>query len=64
MKEMNRFKIFQNCHVCGQSFESDYKLIKHLSRFHYSYNNYEINPNIHSSCSCGHSNSSDNVTNN
>ena len=60
---MTRFNIFQNCHICGQSFESDYKLAKHMSKLHYSYNNDNgLNSNIQNSCSCG--DSSNNIIHN
>ena len=61
MNDMTKFKIFQNCHICGKSFESDYKLMKHVSQSHYSSDTNEINSNIHNSCSCGHSESSNNL---
>src|ERR1051325_11172667 len=28
---MKEFPILQNCTICGQGFDSDYKLVKHLS---------------------------------
>jgi hypothetical protein len=31
---MKEFRILQNCSVCGEGFDSDYKLLKHMSMSH------------------------------
>ncbi|MEM3094290.1 MAG: hypothetical protein QXX64_01500 [Nitrososphaera sp.] len=31
---MKEFRILQNCSICGEGFDSDYKLLKHMSKFH------------------------------
>ncbi|HKX81376.1 MAG TPA: hypothetical protein VJL54_03900 [Nitrososphaera sp.] len=31
---MKEFRILQNCSVCGEGFDSDYKLAKHMSSIH------------------------------
>lgn len=54
---MNKFKIFLNCNICKEVFDSEYKLMKHTSKFYLSsfflnsdiYNN--NNPH-HCNCSC------------
>ena len=55
---MDKFKILLNCNICKEVFDSEYKLMKHMSKFHLSsffpnsdiYNN---NNNYH--CNCGYS---------
>lgn len=32
--EVKEFRIMQTCSVCGEGFDSDYKLTKHLSSAH------------------------------
>ena len=31
---MKEFRILQNCTICGEGFDSDYKLMKHMSTVH------------------------------
>jgi hypothetical protein len=31
---MKEFRILQNCSICGEAFDSDYKLLKHMSMNH------------------------------
>gem|GEM_PF-1800254 len=31
---MKEFRILQNCSICGEGFDSDYKLLKHMSKDH------------------------------
>jgi hypothetical protein len=54
---MDKFKILLNCNICKEVFDSEYKLMKHMSKFHLPsffpnsdiYNN---NNNPHH-CNCG-----------
>ena len=57
---MDKFKILLNCNICKEVFDSEYKLMKHMSKFHLSsffpnsdiYNNNNNNNNPHH-CNCG-----------
>ncbi|MEO9295310.1 MAG: hypothetical protein ABI347_06895 [Nitrososphaera sp.] len=31
---MKEFRVLLTCHVCGETFDSDYKLMKHTSKSH------------------------------
>lgn len=31
---MDKFKILLNCNICKDVFDSEYKLMKHMSKFH------------------------------
>ena len=31
---MKEFRILQNCSICGEGFDSEYKLLKHKSKAH------------------------------
>jgi C2H2-type zinc finger protein len=31
---LKEFRILQNCSICGEGFDSEYKLMKHLSKSH------------------------------
>ncbi len=32
------FNILKSCSVCGMTFDTDYKLLKHKSKIHYDFN--------------------------
>ena len=54
---MDEFKILLNCNMC-EVFDSDYKLMKHMSKFHLAsfFPNSEIHNNNnhhHHHCNCG-----------
>lgn len=59
---MDKFKILLNCNIC-EVFDSDYKLMKHMSKFHLTsffpnsdiyniYNNNNNNNSHHCNCGC------------
>lgn len=31
---MKEFRVLQNCSICGEGFDSDYKLLKHMGKAH------------------------------
>jgi hypothetical protein len=31
---LKEFRILQNCSICGEGFDSDYKLLKHMGKEH------------------------------
>ncbi len=58
---MDEFKILLNCNIC-EVFDSDYKLMKHMSKFHLTsfFPNSEVHNNNnnhhHYNCGCSHYN--------
>lgn len=52
--EMN-FKILKNCTVCNMLFDTDYKLMKHMSKIHYNFNSLNDEKSIEKNhlCNCG-----------
>lgn len=58
---MDKFKILLNCNIC-EVFDSDYKLMKHMSKFHLTsfFPNSDIHNNNnnhhHYNCGCSHYN--------
>ena len=51
---MKEFRILQNCSVCGEGFDSEYKLLKHKSRAHPQPEKAGWMGGKEDSCSCGH----------
>lgn len=51
---MKEFRILQNCSVCGEGFDSEYKLLKHKSRNHPQPEKAGWMGGEEDSCSCGH----------
>jgi hypothetical protein len=58
---MDEFKILLNCNIC-EVFDSDYKLMKHMSKFHLTsfFPNSDVHNNNnhhhHHNCGCSHYN--------
>jgi ABC-type nickel/cobalt efflux system permease component RcnA len=59
---MDEFKILLNCNIC-EVFDSDYKLMKHTSKFHLTsffpnsdVHNNNNNHHHHYNCGCSHYN--------
>ena len=52
---MDKFKILLNCNICKEVFDSEYKLMKHMSKFHLSsfFPNIDIYNNNPHYCNCG-----------
>ncbi len=46
------FKILKSCLICGEHFDSDYKMSKHMSKFHYGFDSV-MNPLLKQKCQCG-----------
>ncbi|HEX7031511.1 MAG TPA: hypothetical protein VF172_00780 [Nitrososphaera sp.] len=50
---MKEFRILQNCSICGEGFDSDYKLMKHMSKAHPQPERTGWVGSGEDSCSCG-----------
>jgi len=51
---LKEFRILQNCSICGEGFDSDYKLLKHMSKSHpQAEKSGLIGGEDEDSCSCG-----------
>ncbi|HXV46616.1 MAG TPA: hypothetical protein VD736_08085 [Nitrososphaera sp.] len=50
---MKEFRILQNCSICGEGFDSEYKLLKHMSKVHPQPKAGWVGGK-QDSCSCGH----------
>jgi hypothetical protein len=51
---LKEFRILQNCSICGEGFDSDYKLLKHKSKAHQQPEKAGWMGGNEDSCSCGH----------
>ena len=51
---MKEFRILQNCSICGEGFDSDYKLLKHKNKAHPQPGKAGWMGGDEESCSCGH----------
>jgi hypothetical protein len=51
---LKEFRILQNCSICGEGFDSDYKLLKHKSKAHPQPGKAGWMGGDEDSCSCGH----------
>jgi hypothetical protein len=51
---LKEFRILQNCSICGEGFDSEYKLIKHMSKVHPQPEKSGWIGGGEDSCVCGH----------
>jgi len=51
---LKEFRILQNCSICGEGFDSEYKLLKHKSKVHTQPEKAGWMGGEEDSCSCGH----------
>src|SRR2546430_12128084 len=53
-KKLKEFIVLQPCSICGKGFDSQYKLLKHVSKFHPQPEKAGWAAGREDSCSCGH----------
>ena len=53
LKALKEFRVLQNCSICGEGFDSEYKLLKHMSKIHPQPEKAGWIVGDEDSCSCG-----------